>query len=90
MAFTETFAPFMADFAVDATVAGVGVLGIFDDAYQDVLGLVAGTTPVFLLPTASVGSATLGSSVVIGAASYTIARIEPDGTGLTRLVLQEA
>ena len=88
MAFVEDFAPFMADFAVDATVKGTAVLGIFDDAYADPLG-VAGSTPVLLLPTASVGSASFGDSVTVGATSYTIAGMEPDGVGLTRLRLQE-
>lgn len=88
MAFVENFAPFMADFATDCIVGGQAVLGIFDDAYADPLG-VSGSTPVLRLPTASVGSASFGDSVTVGATSYTIAGMEPDGTGLTRLRLQE-
>lgn len=90
MAFTEDYSPYLADFATDCIVGGAAVLGIFDDAYQDVLGLASGTSPVLLLPTASVGSATIGSSITVGAASYTIAGMEPDGVGMTRLRLQEA
>ena len=63
--------------------------GIFDDAYADPLGM-AGSSPVFLLPSASVGSATHGSACVVGGVSYTVVAVQPDGVGMTRLVLQEA
>ncbi len=90
MAFAEHLTGYFADYGTAATVKGAAVTGIFDDAWQDALGLVAGTQPALLLPTASVGSATVGDSVVVGAVSYTIAGMEPDGTGMTRLRLQEA
>lgn len=89
MAFVEHLAGFFADVGTAATVKGTAVTGIFDDAWQDALG-VSSTAPALLLPTASVGSATYGDTVVIGAASYTIAGVQPDGTGMTRLILQEA
>lgn len=71
-----------------ATVGGVDVAGLFRNAYQEVLGIVAGASPVLLLPTASVGSAAVGTSVSVGGTSYSIAEIQPDGMGLTRLVLK--
>lgn len=88
MSFTEDFAPLFADFGVAATVGGASVTGIFDDAYADALGI-AGSGPTLLLPSASAASASLGASCVVGAVSYTVSGIQPDGTGMTRLMLQE-
>lgn len=88
MAFTENFPDFMADFGVAATVGAVSLTGIFDSAYQDVLGLVAGSQPVLLVETALIPAAVVGTSVVIGSTTYSIAELQPDGTGLTRLVLK--
>lgn len=89
MAFVEHLAGFFADVGTAATVKGAAVTGIFDDAWQDALG-VSGSSPSLLLPAASAGSATYGDTVVIGAVSYTIASVQPDGTGMTRLILQES
>lgn len=92
MAFTEAFAAFFDTdgFAVVATIAGASVNVIFDAAYADVLGIVAGTAPTLLAASADItaASAAVGSSVVISGTTYTIAEIQPDGTGLTRLMLK--
>lgn len=90
MAFTENFAPFFADFGIDATVGGAAVVGIFDRQYLTEMGFVAGSSPVLLCISAEVSSAGEGTAVTIGAASYTVTVPEPDGTGLTLLRLQEA
>lgn len=89
MAFVESFAPLFADFGVDATLAGAPVRGIFDDAYGEAFGgLVSGSGPMFRLPSSV--AATRGNALVIGATTYTVAGIEPDGTGLTVLRLEKA
>jgi len=90
MAIVENFATFMTDCGIDVVVGGVNARAIFDNAAADALGLVAGTKPVLLLATASVASAVSGDAVTAGGASYTIAEIQPDGTGMTRLILEEA
>jgi len=87
---TEDLPSFFLDFGVDATVGGSAVRGIFDNDFLTSLGVTAGTGPVLLLPTASVGSAAQGDAVVVASVSYTITSLEPDGTGLTLLRLQEA
>ena len=88
MAFVETFAPFFADFAVDATLAGIPAKGIFDNAYAEAFsGMVSGSNPVFLIPS-SVAVAR-GDALAIGTDSYTVTGIEPDGTGMTRLHLEK-
>ncbi|MBU0752367.1 MAG: hypothetical protein KJ787_13925 [Gammaproteobacteria bacterium] len=89
-AFTEDLTQFTADFGVAATVGAVSLTGIFNNAYQDAFGLVAGSSPVLLVVSAAAPSAAVGDSVTVGSTSYTIARVEPDGTGITRLLLQEA
>ena len=89
MAFVESTAPFFADFGVTATLAGADVRGIFDDAYGEAFGgLVAGSGPMFRLPSSI--AATRGDSLVLGATTYTVVGIEPDGTGMTLLRLEKA
>ena len=75
-------------FAVSCTVAGVVCAGIFDNAYADAFGVVAGTSPMLLIPSSVV--AAISNTVSVAGTSYTILRVEPDGTGMTRLMLQEA
>lgn len=77
------------EFAVDATVGGVALRGIFDSAYAEALSM-EGSGPVLRFATADKSNAAQGDAVVIGAASYTVAAVEPDGTGITLLRLQEA
>lgn len=89
MAFTEDLAPFFADFGIAATVGGVSVVGIFDAAYADPLGIVS-SQPILTVVAADVAHAAQGAAVSINATSYTIAAIEPDGSGLSRLALRRA
>jgi hypothetical protein len=74
-----------------ATVGGVAVQGIFDSAYQlgDVGGSgMASTAPVLTLATSDVPASPVGTSVVVNALNYTVAAHEPDGTGISRLLLE--
>lgn len=94
MAFTEDFTVFFstAEFASDAALGGAAVCGIFDSAYQ--LGEAGGagfatTQPVFTLPTASVPGDPVGLALVYQAVSYTVVGHEPDGTGISLLMLQK-
>ena len=68
---------------------GVTVEGIFDNAYLDALGF-SGATPVFNCISSAVSGVAQGDAVAIGGINYTVIRIEPDGIGMMRLVLQEA
>jgi hypothetical protein len=90
--FTEDLAPFfsVSDFAVAATLNGASVVGIFDAAYYEPLGNdVQSATPIFTLPTTSASSAAHGQSLVIGATTYKVRGVEPDGTGITVLRLEK-
>jgi hypothetical protein len=91
MAFTETLADFLDTthgFAVNATLGAATVPVIFDAAFADVLGIVAATQPVALGTTADLSAAAVGGTITINAVAYTVAEIQPDGTGMTRLVLK--
>lgn len=95
MPFVESFAPFLnpAEFASNATLGGVAVVGIFDKAYQ--LGDVGGqgfasTQPVLTLPTTSLPADPVGLALVVNGKSYTVAAHEPDGTGISLLMLELA
>ena len=89
--FTEDLAPFFSvdDFSVTATLAGVTVTGIFDATYYEPLGEVQGRQPMFMLPTASAPTAAHGQTLVIGATTYKVRGVQPDGTGVTTLILEE-
>lgn len=98
MSFTEDFADFLhADtpgYQVAAVVFGgtatVSVGGLFDDAWGDALSLVTGTRPSLLVTDASIPGLAQGDLVTVAGTVYAVAELQPDGTGLTRLVLSEA
>ena len=75
-------------FAVTATIGGVEVTGILDNQYVEVLDS-AGTHPVLTCKTADVAEATEGTAVIIAGVEYEVIVPQPDGTGITQLVLEE-
>lgn len=95
MAFTEDLDAFLDEdeFAVAALYDGTAsILGIFDNGYGEApLGLVGvgGTEPRFRCKAADVDADPADKTLVIDGTSWTIVRGEPDGTGLTRLILRE-
>lgn len=66
--------------------------GIFEAEYIDPLGM-SGSQPSLECGSADVSTAAHGSAVVVTyksvVTSYTVGTIKPDGTGMTRLLLQE-
>jgi hypothetical protein len=93
MAFTEDLTVFFnpADFAVAALYNGaITVNGIFYAEYVEALGanVVAGTGPVFQCAAADLPAIAQGDTLVIGATTYKVVGIEPDGTGLLLLKLE--
>ncbi len=78
---------------VVATVDGVSVPAIFTNAYDTAsVGAngIASTQPMLTLPTTDAPASPIGKPVVINATSYTIAAHQPDGTGLSHLLLEHA
>ena len=64
--------------------------GVFDSAYATSFGLTAGTSPALTVKAADVPAVAQDVTVVIGAASYTVTDVEPDGTGLILLRLDKS
>jgi hypothetical protein len=76
-----------------ATVAGVAVVGMFEDAYA--LGQagpfgIATTQPRLTLATTAVPANPVGQACVVGSGTYTVAEHQPDGTGISVLLLEVA
>ena len=79
---------------VGDTLDGQPVEGIFDAAYvstSDGIGM-ASSRPAYLLPATAAPAAPEGMLLVVAKSGehFTVATQEPDGTGLTVLVLEKA
>jgi hypothetical protein len=92
--FSEDLSAFFADFgASSCTVAGQPVQAIFDNGHA--LGSVgpigiATTQPRLTCATAALPADPVGAPVVVGAASYMVTEHQPDGTGISLLLLDVA
>lgn len=90
--FAADLATFFAPPAGQAvTVGGMVVFAIFDNGYA--LGSVgpfgmASTQPTLTLATANVPAAPEGQAAVVNGVAYVVATHEPDGTGVSRLLLE--
>jgi hypothetical protein len=77
----------------DATLNSVAVSGIFDNANSlatvGAFGM-ASSQPTLTLSSALVPVNPVGMVAVVGGASYLVSAHEPDGTGLSRLLLELA
>ena len=87
--FTESLAPFFntAELATAATLDGVAVSGIFDNAYTDAFGM-ASRQPMFTLASSAAAAASQASALVVGGTAYRVTSVQPDGTGVTTLMLE--
>jgi hypothetical protein len=92
--FTEDFSAFMntAEFATSVTLNGVTVSAIYDAAYA--LGDIgaygaASTQPSLTLATADVPESPVGKTATIDLVDYLVVTHEPDGTGVSRLLLRK-
>jgi len=90
MAMIETLSAFFdtADFAVAATYNTATVNGIFSHEYVDIEG-VEGERPTFTCVESDVSGIAHGDALTVNATVYTIAGVQPDGTGIVLLVLSE-
>ena len=93
--FTEDLSSFLSpsEFATSVIVGGVAVAAIFDNG--NALGSVgpygmASTQPTLTLPTAQVPASPVGQAVAVGGTAYQVVAHEPDGTGISRLLLELA
>lgn len=91
--FAEDLAPFFStdEFATQATIGGDPVRVIFEQPFAEPFGAALETTqPQCWAPSASVATVRQGAVVVIGGNTYKVERIEPDGTGISRIVMYPA
>lgn len=68
---------------------GVVVDGLFSNAYIDAFGM-AGSRPQIDVLTSALTGIAAGAALSVGGVAYTVAEIHPDGTGMTRLLLERA
>lgn len=90
MPFTEDLAVFINADTPGYTLATIGtgtVSGLFDNAYVDSFG-VTNSEKTFTCRVAEVPGLVTGNAVTIAATSYTVAELQPDGTGLVRVRLK--
>ena len=75
-----------------ATLNGVEVAGMFDNSYHagDIGIGMASTQPAFTTLTTNVTGEAVGQLLVIHGTSYYVAAHEPDGTGMSLLLLEVA
>ena len=91
--FVEDMSPFFnsAEFGLTVTLGGVAVQAIFDNGFS--LGNVgdigmSSTRLALTLATASVPPSPEGQTAVVNGVTYLVAGHEPDGTGVSRLLLE--
>jgi hypothetical protein len=90
MPFTEDLTAFFNpdDFGTAVTYNGGTIYGIFDNEYVEI-GAVATLAPILTCRTSDVSAASEGTSIVIGGVTYQIMVKQPDGTGVSRLILEK-
>lgn len=76
-------------FGEQITVNAQTLWAVPDNAYIDALDIAAGTRPQAIVRTADVPSIAPGQTVVMQGTQYSVAEIQPDGTGMTTLILQK-
>ena len=89
--FTEDLTDFLDpdDFAVQAVYLGQNVNGILDREFVMVLDMEA-EHPTFTCRAADVSNAAHGDAITVNSTAYTVVGLQPDGTGITKLILQES
>jgi hypothetical protein len=94
MAFVEDLTPFFdtaTGFAVSATWNGTAtVAGILDRDYAEPLGnVVEARAPIFVCAEAAVSGIKHGDALVVLSTTYKVRGVEPDGTGIVTLRLEQ-
>jgi len=87
------------DFGSSATLTDVSagtsstVKGMFDKDSQEIIGMsdvgIIEDVPTFHCVTSDVSSAVFDDTLLVSSVTYKIKKIEPDGTGMTKLTLSK-
>ena len=97
--FAEDLTPFFdpAGLGVAASFIPAGgsaktVNGVFEDEYVDIdsggVGI-DGSGPKFICAAADVPGVKQGDALIVNAVSYTVADVQPDGSGIVELILRK-
>lgn len=94
MPFVEDLAPFFEETEHGTAALYDGatdpIFGIFDRAYLEAIGNFAeGTGPVYVCAAASVPGVAHSKALIISGTTYLVRGVEPDGTGVVLLRLEE-
>ena len=90
---SEDLGVFWRDFGVDGTLDGQAVRGIYDAPAELAFGgngAVAATEPQFVLPTVQVPGSPYGKALVVPTGTFSVREHQPDGTGVSLLLLTRA
>lgn len=88
MSFEEDFSEFIDDFKDVVTKGDASTFNaIFDEPFYDAMQVEA-SVPSLLAATADVAGIEQGNPLVVNEVTYYVRGIEPEGTGMTRLVLE--
>ena len=86
----ENMNAFLSNFAVTALLPGaVQVNVIFDEQYASPFDISA-SRPSCLGKSTDLDTLLFGSEIAIDGVDYVVRSVEPDGTGMTRLMLEKA
>lgn len=88
MAFTETLSDFFGDFQTVASFSGTTANVIFDEEYIETESI-TGVAPIMTCQTSEVSSLQEGDSVVVNGTTYYVIHKQPDGTGVSRVLLHK-
>jgi hypothetical protein len=88
--FVEDLNVFMnvAEFADSASLDGAVVHGLFDGAYTQAFDGMAATASAFTLASADCSTTTNASVLVHANKTYRVRSVQPDGTGISLLLLE--
>jgi len=90
MAFDEDMDVFLDEFAVTAVLPGaVTVNVIFDNQYASPFDISA-SRPSCLGKSSDLDAMSYGAEIMVSGVDYVVRSVEPDGTGMTRLMLEKA
>ena len=88
--FAEDFSEFFisSELADDAIIGAATVAGIFDNQFVEVNGI-EGVRPVFTCAASEVLNLGHEKTIKINDITYKVAGVQPDGTGLSSLILEK-
>lgn len=76
-------------FSDTATVNSVAVSGKFDRPFSQEFGYIEGNKPTFTCVAADVSTVVHGTALTVNSTEYAVVGVQPDGTGMTVLILEK-